>query len=76
VIDVMLPNDPSASDITTEESRGGFLTGVAVARRLLKKKASLRTVMLSSDVTNAEAEKWALEQSIPFVPKHKGGQKK
>jgi len=73
VIDVMLPNDPSASDITTEESRGGFLTGVAVARRLLKKKASLRTVMLSSDVTNAEAEKWALEQSIPFVPKHKGG---
>jgi predicted nucleotide-binding protein len=73
VIDVMLPNDPSTSEISTEESRGGFLTGVAVARRLLKKKSALRIVMLSSDVTNAEAEKWTLEQSIPFVPKHKGG---
>lgn len=73
VIDVMLPNDPGASKITTEESRGGFLTGVAVARRLLKKKNTLRIVMLSSDVTNAEAEKWASEQSISFVPKHKGG---
>jgi predicted nucleotide-binding protein len=73
VIDVMLPNDPSTSEISAEESRGGFLTGVAIARRLLKKKPALRILMLSSDVTNVEAEKWTLEQSIPFVPKHKGG---
>lgn len=72
VIDVMLPNDPSTSEISAEESRGGFLTGVAIARRLLKKKPALQILMLSSDVTNAEAERWTLEQSIPFVPKHKG----
>jgi CheY-like chemotaxis protein len=34
VIDVMLPNAASATGITAEESRGGFATGVAVARRL------------------------------------------
>jgi hypothetical protein len=28
IIDVMLPNHPLASGIATEESRGGFLTGV------------------------------------------------
>src|SRR5260370_24916839 len=66
VIDIMLPNDGSISGITQEESRGGFLTGVAVARRLLQKKATLRVVMLSSDVTNAEAQSWASAQSIPF----------
>ena len=74
VVDVMLPNDPTASEITSEESRGGFLTGVAVARRLLKKKATLQMVMLSSDLANAEAKKWASEHSIPFVPKHEGGE--
>jgi len=74
VIDVMLPNDPTASGITAEKSRGGFLTGVAIARKLLEKKPSLRTVMLSSDFTNAEAEAWAGAHSIPFVPKHRGGE--
>lgn len=72
VIDLMLPNDPAASGITAEESRGGFMTGVAVARRLQKKKPSLRIVMLSSDVTNVEVENWASQQSIPFIPKHTG----
>jgi predicted nucleotide-binding protein len=71
VIDVMLPND--TSEISAEESRGGFLTGIAIARRLLKKKPALKILMLSSDVTNVEAERWTLEHSIPFVPKHKGG---
>lgn len=74
VIDVMLPNDPEASGISAQESRGGFLTGVAIARRLLEKRTSLRTVMLSSDFTNAEAETWARAHSIPFVPKHRGGE--
>jgi predicted nucleotide-binding protein len=72
VVDVMLPNDPSASSVSAEESRGGFMTGVAVVRRLQKKKPSLRIVMLSSDVTSTEAESWASQQSIPFVPKHAG----
>jgi CheY-like chemotaxis protein len=69
VIDVMLPNDPAASGITNEESRGGFGTGVAVARRLLLKNQNLRIVLLSSDVIGGEAQSWALAKSFPFVRK-------
>lgn len=74
IIDVMLPNESGASGITTQECRGGFLTGVAVARRMLQKKPTLRIALFSSDVTNPEAEAWASEKSIPFVPKHKGSE--
>src|SRR5438552_17571428 len=69
VIDVMLPNDPEASGITNEESRGGFCTGVAVARRLLESNPSLRLILLSSDVGGGEAEAWASSKSVPFVRK-------
>jgi predicted nucleotide-binding protein len=69
VVDVMLPNDPEESGITQEESRGGFGTGVAVARRLLQKNSKLRLVLLSSDVGGGEAEEWASSRSIPFVRK-------
>jgi predicted nucleotide-binding protein len=72
VVDVMLPNNPNVSKITDEESRGGFMTGVAVARRLVIKKPALRIIMMSSIVTNVEAESWALQQSVPFVTKDKG----
>jgi predicted nucleotide-binding protein len=68
IVDLMLPNNAQASGISAEESRGGFFTGVAVARRLLKKKPALRVVMLSSS-GNAEAEAWASQKSIPFIPK-------
>src|SRR5208337_203724 len=71
VLDIMLPNDPGASGITAEESRGGFMTGVAVARRLLSKKPSIRVMLLSSDVTNFEAEDWASQHSVPYISKHK-----
>ena len=37
IIDVMLPNDPDVSGISTEESRAGFLTGVALAQRFQEK---------------------------------------
>ena len=70
IVDVMLPNDPQASKIGVEESRGGFCTGVAVARRLLQKNPKLKIILLSSSVSD-EAEKWAESRSIPFV--HKGG---
>ena len=43
VIDVMLPNVPSLSGITVEEARGGYLAGVAVARRLRQAKQELRS---------------------------------
>src|SRR5438045_3470027 len=69
VMDVMLPNDPEVSGITNEESRGGFYTGVAVARRLLQKKQNLRIVLLSSGVVGGEAEDWASSKGIPFVRK-------
>ena len=68
----MLPNEPSASGITLEESRGGFLTGIAVARRLLQKKPEIRITFLSSDAINPEAETWARHKQIPFVSKQDG----
>lgn len=71
VIDIMLPNDAAASGITAEESRAGFLTGVALARRLLQKKEGFRITFLSS-VMNVEAETWAATKSIPFVRKGEG----
>ena len=69
VIDIMLPNDAEASGITNEESRGGYATGIAVARRLLEKNAALRILFLSSGVAGDEAEKWAAEHSLPFILK-------
>jgi len=72
IIDLMLPNDPAASGISNEEGRGGFLTGVAVARRFLQKKPDLRITMLSSGVETLEAEAWASQRSVPFVSKADG----
>jgi CheY-like chemotaxis protein len=71
IIDLMMPNNVEASGISIEESRGGFLTGVCVARRLLAKKPGLRIVMLSSGI-NSEAYAWAAQKSIPFVSKEDG----
>ena len=73
VIDVMLPNDPSESGITAEESRGGFCAGVCVARRLLTLNPGIRIVLLTSDIVDSEAETWARERSIPFIRKDEGG---
>lgn len=69
IIDVMLPNDPEATGISAEESRGGFCTGIAVARRLLQKSENFKIVLLSSDVVGEEAENWAQAKSVPFVRK-------
>jgi predicted nucleotide-binding protein len=72
VIDVMLPNDPAQSGITTEESRGGFCAGVCVARRFLRQNANIRVILLTSDIVDSEAETWASERSIPFIRKDEG----
>jgi CheY-like chemotaxis protein len=72
IVDVMLPNDPELSGITPEESRGGFSTGICVARRFLKHKTNLPVVLLTSDVTGGDAEAWALKHSLPFVRKDDG----
>ena len=73
VIDVMLPNNPEASGISVEESRGGFATGIGVARRILKKKPEVRVVFLSADVAGRESEDGATDNEIPFVGKDEGG---
>lgn len=72
VIDVMLPNDPSETGISSEESRGGFSTGLSVARRLAEKNSSLRIVLISSDPTSGNARAWASRMSIPFIFKGDG----
>lgn len=72
IIDVMLPNDPLESGISNEESRGGFLTGVCVARRLRNKKPTLRVVLLSSSVGGGEAEVWAHANGVTFLGKDEG----
>lgn len=72
IIDVMLPNDPAVSGIPAEETRGGYMAGVALSRRLRKKKADFPVVFLSSDVAGSEARSWARENGHPFVGKFEG----
>ena len=69
VIDVMLPNDPEASGITEMESRGGLLSGVALARRLKQRYPGLRMILLSAALAGNESELWASQQKIPFIHK-------
>jgi predicted nucleotide-binding protein len=72
VIDVMLPNDPAASGISLEESRAGFLTGVAVARRFRKERPNLKIVLITGDLWGSDSEQWAKSQGIPIVLKSEG----
>lgn len=71
LIDVMLPNDPEASGISNEESRAGFFSGVALARRILCKKPDFPIILFSSS-GNLEAENWARENNIQFCSKDDG----
>ncbi len=70
IIDVMLPNDPAMSGIPSEEARGGYLSGVALARRLRRKNPSFPLVLLTSDVSGGEAQRWAKDHGHPLVFKH------
>lgn len=72
VIDVMLPNDPAASKISAEESRAGFLTGVAVARRLRGQRPNLPVLLITADEWGSECEHWAQAQGIPVAFKSEG----
>lgn len=72
VIDIMLPNNPVISALSHEETRGGFLSGVALARKIIKRKPKLPIILLSSGVIGDEAERWAREKKIPFFFKHEG----
>ena len=72
IIDVMLPNDPDVSGISLEESRAGFLTGVALARRFRKENPSLKIVLITGDLWGSDSEQWAKSQGIPIVLKSDG----
>lgn len=72
LIDVMLPNNPNESGITVEETRGGYLSGVAVARRLRRQVPNLQLILFSSGLVGMEAREWALDNDVPFVIKSEG----
>jgi CheY-like chemotaxis protein len=70
IIDVMLPNDPAVSGISSEEARGGYLAGIALARRFIQKSPKFPIVLLSAGIMGGEANRWAKENNVPFVFKH------
>jgi CheY-like chemotaxis protein len=72
IIDVMLPNDPEVSGIGQEESRAGFFTGVALARRLLKEKPGLKIILITGDLWGSDSEQWARTRGVPIVLKSEG----
>lgn len=72
IVDVMLPNNPELSGISLEECRAGFLTGVALARRLLKEKSDLKIVLITGDLWGSESEQWANSQGVRIVLKSDG----
>lgn len=69
IIDVMLPNDPAVSGISPEEARGGYLSGIALTRRLRQNSPKLPIVLLSSEIGAGEARTWARDNGYPFVSK-------
>lgn len=72
IIDVMLPNDASASGISTEECRGGFSTGIALARRLRSDRQELKIVLITGDLWASGSIEWAKSCGIPIVTKDDG----
>jgi len=72
IIDVMLPNDESVTGISDMESRGGYLSGIALARRLRKAHMDKSYVLLSGGGFDGEASAWAASQQIPFIQKAAG----
>jgi len=72
IVDVMLPNDPQLSGISTLESRGGFAAGLCVAKRLLQRKQTLPIILCTSDITDSDAENWAQDRGVWFTRKSDG----
>ena len=72
LVDIGLPNDPSESGISLEETRAGFLSGVALCREFRKRGIEVPIILLSSEVVGGEAYDWAKKQNIPFVFKDDG----
>ena len=72
VSDVMLPNDPEKTGITTDEARSGFLSGIALIRKLRKQGLKMPLLLLSGADTAGEAATWAATQGIKYLSKESG----
>lgn len=72
LIDVMLPNDSEISGLEDEDTRAGFLSGVALAKKIREKNPTLPIILISSGLLHDEAAQWAKEVKIPFVSKLDG----
>ncbi len=72
IIDIMLPNNPDASGISNEEARAGYLSGVALARRLRQKYSDFPMILFSGYFGSFEGEQWAKDNGIPFFSKEEG----
>src|SRR3989442_8483330 len=70
IIDVMLPNDPADSGIPIEETRGGYLAGIAVGRHFRKRNSTFPLIFISSEASSGEARQWANAQGHPFIYKY------
>jgi predicted nucleotide-binding protein len=70
ILDMIMPNDSAASGISNEECRGGYMAGVALARRIRKLKPGIKLILMSGDTWLNEAEAWAAAQGIPLVRKY------
>lgn len=75
IVDVMLPNDPEKSGISLEETRGNFLSGVALSRKIREKAPNFPIILFSADIAGSAARDWALDNDIPFVIKSDGPRK-
>jgi len=69
IIDVMLPNDPAMSGISVEEARGGYLSGIALSRRIRQKHSNFPIILLSAELAGGEARAWAKDNGCYFLSK-------
>ena len=72
ILDVMLPNDESATGISSIESWGGYRSGIAVARRALESRNVRSIVLLSGAPQECDASRWAEQNGVLFVSKTDG----
>lgn len=72
IIDIMLPNNPEITGLSNEQTRGGFLSGIALSRKLLEIKPKLKIILLSSGIAGSEWINWAIENNIPHTTKDEG----
>jgi CheY-like chemotaxis protein len=72
IIDIMLPNNPDVSGISDEETRAGYLSGVALARRIKQKSPDFQMILFSGYFGSFEGEQWAKDNGILFLSKDEG----